>query len=373
MLNFVPLLRLLFALAAAGLCLGACSPISLAMTAAGIATDTSITWEIAKHLHAKLTEDDPRPCRLLNSVQRALSPRCDYLPGSIDADDLVKAGLQQCPLAVATRDPRLWRALPELLEKGARLDRCAVSPLATLATAEPCPDFAAASPAVLAAIESLAEDDPRAVRHDVFRMLSCPKARSVGLDRVLVSWLDEGALDPAALSFSPLDAASPDLLVSRFGRELEVAGHTPEAALGTYDGSLPSGFEEALRTSHWAALEWWLYRLPQLANLAPPTRGAQLPWVPLQRVLQKHFLLYPQTQADLVAFLMRHGANPRQRLPQAPDTTVLAFAVQTRSPLVALLDPPAVQAPSATTASATTTATATATDGGPVAQVLLGR
>ena len=339
--------RLSMAAVLGSLCIGlsACSPISLAMTAAGIATDTSITWEIAKHLHGKLTEDDPRPCRLLNSAQRALSARCDYEPGSIDSADLTTVGLQQCPLAVAARDPRLWRALPELLEKGARFERCSGSPLATLAAADPCPDFEAASPPVLAAFERLAEEDPRAVHHDVFRMLGCPQARRVGLDRVLMTWLDRGRLDPAKLSFSPLDAASPDLLVTRFGHELEVAGHAPEAALGTYDGSLPSGFEEALRTSHWPALEWWLYRLPQLANMVPPTRGAQLPWVPLHRVLQKNFLAYPQTQADMVTFLMARGANPRQALPYAPGTTVLTEARQARSPLVALLDGTPTQPP----------------------------
>jgi len=338
----------------AGPLLAACSPISLLASATGVATDSSVTWDIVKHLHGKLTEDDAPPCARLNSVQRALNARCDYTPGSIRRADLVRSGLQECPLAAATRDPRLWRALPELLEKGARADACPGSPLVALAEAEPCPDFASASPAVLGAIRSLAETDPRAIRHDVFRMLGCPKARAAGLDRILVTWLDRGDLEPGKLSFSPLGAADPELLVSRFGHELEVAGHKPEAALDGYDGALPSGFEEALRNSNWAALDWWLYRLPQLANLAPPQRGGQLAWVPLQHVLLPGFLRYPETQRDMVGFLIARGADPRQKLPSDPSKTVLAFAAQMKSPMLALLGPPPAARPALVSTSAAT-------------------
>ncbi len=320
--------------------LGACSPVGLLVSATGVATDTSMTWDIVKHFHGKLTEDDATPCARLNSVQRALNARCDYVSGSIQQADLAHSGLQECALAAATRDPRLWRALPELLDKGATVDTCPGSPLVALAEAMPCPDFASASPAVIGAIRTLAESDPRAIRHDVFRMLGCPKARAAGLDRVLVTWLDRGDLEPGKLSFSPLDAADPDLLVSRFGRELEVAGHKPESALDGYEGSLPSGFEMALRNSHWAALEWWLYRLPQLANLAPPQGGGQLAWVPLQRVLLPGFLQFPETQRDMVGFLMVRGASPQQKLPFDQGKTVVAFAVQMQSPMLSLLETP---------------------------------
>lgn len=341
------LLRFLGIAAALGPFLSACSPISLGLTAAGVATDTSMTWEIVKHLHGKLTEDDPTPCALLNSVQRALNARCDYQPGSIRTADLAKSGLQECPLALATRDPRLWRALPELLDKGADLGQCPGSPLVALADDDPCPAFQTATPEVLKSITALAENDPRAIRHDVFRMFSCANARAAGLDRVLYTWLDRGQLEPGKLSFSPLSAADPDLLVTRFGHELEVAGHKPEAALDGYDGALSSGFEEALRRSNWAAIDWWLYRLPQLANMAPPQRGGQLGWVPLQRVLLPGYLEFPTTQRDMVAFLLSRGASPAQKLPFDQGKTVLAFATQMKSPLLPLLDPQPVAPPPA--------------------------
>ncbi len=321
--------------------LGACSPVSLLVSATGAATDTSMTWDIVKHVHGKLTEDDAKPCVRLNSVQRALNARCDYVRGSIQRADFARSGLQECALAAATRDPRLWRALPELLDKGATLDTCPGSPLVALADADPCPDFTSASPEVVGALRTLAESDPRAIRHDVFRMLGCAKARAAGLDRVLVTWLDRGDLEPGKLSFSPLDAADPDLLVSRFGRELEVAGHKPESALDGYEGKLPGGYELALRNSHWAALEWWLYRLPQLANVAPPQGGGQLAWVPLHRVLLPGFLRFPETQRDMVGFLMARGADPKQKLPFDPGKTVVTFAAQMNSPMLAVLDPPA--------------------------------
>jgi len=332
------------ALAIGAATLAGCTGPALLLTAAGIATDTSVTWEVVKHVHAQLTEDDPTPCVLLNSVQRALNGRCEFVPGSIRAKDIASSGLQGCALAVATRDARLWRALPELIEKGASYERCARSPLQDLAEVDACPIFQAASPAILASMVYLADNDPRSVRHDVFRMLSCRNARAVGLDRVLVGWLDRGKLQPGTLSFSPLEALDPDVLVTRFGRELEVAGHLPSAALDHYDGSLPMGFEEALRTSNWAALEWWFYELPQLANRAPPSRGAQMSWVPLQRVLLPGYLVNPETQADTVRFLMAHGADPRNKLPFDKGKSVVAFAAAIKSPMVALLDQPAVRA-----------------------------
>lgn len=327
--------------AAAAALVSACSPVGLAMTAAGIATDTSVTWDVVKHVHGKLTEGDPAPCITLNGVERALNPRCDYTPGRIKAADLAQSGFQECALTTATRDPRLWRALPELLERGAALDRCAGSPLSALAAFDACPDFAAASGPERAALRQLAQSDPRAVRHDVFRMLSCPAARAAGLDGVLDTWLAQGDLAPAQLSFSPLGALHPGLIGTPISDRLERAGHRAETALDAYDGVLAGGFEEALRMSDWSALEWWLARVPRLANSVPPSRGAQLAWLPLQRVLVRGFLKLPQTQGDSVDFLMAHGANPKARLPFNRDQTVIAWARQTKSPMLARLDPPA--------------------------------
>jgi hypothetical protein len=178
-------------------------------------------------------------------------------------------------------------------------------------------------------------------------MFSCSRARAAGLDQVLVGWLDRGVLQPGTLSFSPLEALDPQLLVSRFGRELQTAGHSPKAALDNYDGALPSGFEEALRTANWAALDWWFFELPQLANLAPPSRGGQMSWVPLQRVLLPGFLADPAAQPEMVSFLLAHGASPRQKLPFDTSRTVVGFAKTIKSPVLSLLDSPAPALPSA--------------------------
>ncbi len=330
-----------FGIVAAAL-VSACSPVGLAMTAAGIATDTSVTWDVVKHVHGKLTENDPAPCMTLNGVERALNPRCEYSPGRIRAADLARSGFQECALTTATRDARLWRALPELLDRGASLDRCAGSPLSALAATDACPDFAAAGAPERAALAKLAESDPRAVRHDVFRMLSCPAARAAGLDRVLDTWLVRGDLAPAQLSFSPLGALHPDLIGTPVSDRLERAGHRAETALDAYDGVLAGGFEEALRASNWVALDWWIARVPRLVNGVPPSRGAQLAWLPLQRVLVRGFLLYPQGQGDMVDYLMAHGAAPKARLPFNRDQTVIIWARQTKSPMLTRLDPPAV-------------------------------
>ena len=327
--------------------LAGCTAPGLILSGMGVATDTSVTWDIVKHVHAQLTADDPTPCVLLNSVQRALNARCTFEPGSIKTADIAKSGLQGCPLGVATSDARVWRALPELIEKGAKVESCARAPLQDLAEADACPDFQSASPEVLKAIVFIAENDPRSVRHDVFRMFSCSRARAAGLDRVLVGWLDSGKLQPGTLSFSPLEALDPQVLVSRFGRELQTAGHPSSAALDNYDGALPSGFEEALRTANWAALEWWLFELPQLANIAPPSRGGQMSWVPLQRVLLPGFLADPGAQPEMVSFLLAHGANPRQKLPFDTSRTVIGFAKAIKSPVLTLLDAPAQGLPSA--------------------------
>ena len=324
-------------LAAAG-----CTTTSAVITLVGLGTDTSVTWEVVKHLHGRLTEGDERPCAMLNSVQRALASRCGpFVPGSIVPADIGRTGFAECALTLAAREPALWPALPELLEKGARPEACTQSPLVALARRHACPDFTAASANSLQAFVALARGDPRAVHHDAMRLLSCPSARAAGLDSVIAQWRAQGALKPGAIAFSPLGALHPDsLAASDLPAAFEADGHRARDALGGYQGELRPGFEEALRTSHWAALEWWLARLPELAHGVPPTQSNQLPWLPLQRVLLPTFLAHPESQGDMVAFLLAHGASPRQKLPSNPNQSVLAFARVLKSPALPLLDPP---------------------------------
>jgi len=331
-------------LALSALLLGGCTTTSLVLSAVGVATDTSIPLAIARHVHEKLTDGDPVACYRLDSVQRALSPRCgEFVPGSLDARDVHTAAMQICPLAAATRDPRLWPVLPELLAKGATPERCTESPLATLAQADSCPDFGAASPEARQALGWLATADARAVQHDVVRMLSCPQARSAGLSAVLVEWQAAGVLQPERLGFGLLGALHPDFLGTPFAQAREAEGHTALAGLGAYQGRLASGFEEALRGSHWSAIDWWLARRPELANAVPPRDGAQLPWRPLARVLAPSFLQRPADQAEMLRFLMARGADPSQRMPFDATRNVTAYARQLHSPLVAVLEdgPPA--------------------------------
>jgi hypothetical protein len=319
--------------------LAGCTTTGLLLGAAGVASDTSVTWEIVKHVHAKMTEGDAIPCVSLNSVQRALSPRCgDFVPGSLLAKDIRYSQWPECPLAIAARDPRLWPVLPELLDKGAQPEACARSPLVELSQAQTCPDFAAASPAVLRSLQWLAEADARAVHHDVVRLLSCPSARMAGLDDVLAQWLARGDLEPRVLGFGVFGALHPDYLATPFAQALEGRGHTARGGLGAFDGTQPAGFEEALRTGNWAALDWWLSREPKLVNRVPPTQGNQLPWVPLARVLAPSFVADPQTQADVVEFLMSRGANPRQKLPFDAGRSVLQYARALNSPMLPLME-----------------------------------
>jgi hypothetical protein len=272
-------------------------------------------------------------------VQRALNPRCaPFVPGSLLAVDIAHSQLQECPLAVAVRDSRLWAAVPELLDKGAQPENCARSPLVDLAQASACPDFALAPPAVLRSMLWLAEADARAIHHDVVRMLSCPSAHLAGLDRVLDTWLAQGEFDMGKTSFGPLGALDPSYLRTALANELQAQGHTAREALGAYDGVLPGGFEQAVRSSDWAALEWWLTRVPELANRVPPTQGNQLPWVPLARVLAPRFLSDPSSQGQMVEFLMAHGADPGQKLPFDPSYSVAQYAHAIHSPLARALD-----------------------------------
>ena len=333
------------ALLAAGaglLATAGCTAAGALITVVGVSTDTSITWDLVKYAHQQLTEGDDRPCAMLNSAQRAVAARCGpFRPGSIARADIGRTGYAECELTLATRDPALWPAVPELLEKGARLDACTDSPLVALARRDACPMFENAPDGTLSAFETMALADPRAVQHDAMRMLTCPHARAAGLDRVVEAWRVSGALRRGTVAFGPLGALHPDALVSSpLAAALEADGHRARDALGGYQGTLRPGFEEALRSSHWTALQWWLAREPSLAKEVPPTQGNQLTWIPLQRVLLPNFLDRPDTQKDMVAFLLARGASPQQRLPSNPSQTVLAFARLLKSPAAGLMEPP---------------------------------
>jgi hypothetical protein len=351
LMQFLPRRYVCMLFALASLLLSGCTTIGIVASATGVATDTSVTWEIVKHLHGKLTEDDPTPCRMLDSVERALSERCgDFEVGSLRTQDVQKSSLQECPLGLAARNPNFWPVLPELLDKGAQPERCANSPLMALAQANACPDFSTASPKELQAMRWLAQADSRAIHHDVMRMLTCPSAREAGLMNVVETWQKQGELKPGLIGFSPLEALHPSALGLPLARAFEKSGWTARNSLGSYPGALPTSFELALRERDWPALEWWLKGAPELANRVPPTQGAQLPWVPLARVLVPGFLPDDDAREDVIGFLMARGADPWQRLPAQPNTTVVAYAKWMKSPLAPMFDIPLELRPERTVA-----------------------
>lgn len=312
-----------------------CTTTSLLLGAAGVATDTSITWEIVKHVHGTMTEGDDKPCVLLDSVERALTPRCgEFVRGSLRQRDIAISPFGACALATAASDTRLWPALPELLARGARPETCAQPAIVALAQANDCPDLARSTPQVRAALDDLARHDRRAVHHDAVRWLSCPASRAAGFDAVLTDWLASGALNPDGLAFSPLAALHPSAFGTALPAAFEAHGQTAAVAFGGYVGQRPPAFEAALRGSDWVALEWWLARVPQLANRVP---GPQLDWLPLARVIAPGFLAHPESRADMVGFLLARGADPRTRLPSDTSQSVIALARALRSPLVPVL------------------------------------
>lgn len=335
-MTFLPRWLCVAATAFGLLATGGCTTTSLLLSAAGVATDTSVTWDIVKHVHATMTEGDDKPCVLLDSVERALTPRCgEFVPGSLRPRDIAASPFGACALATAAADTRLWPALPELLARGARSETCAQPAVVALAQANDCPDLARSTTQLRAALADLARRDPRAVHHDAVRWLTCPASRAAGLDVVLTDWLASGALNPDGLSFSPLAALHPSAFGTALPAAFEVHGQTAAAAFGGYVGQRPSGFEAALRHSDWVALEWWLARVPQLAKRVP---GNQLDWLPLARVLTPGFLAHASSRADMVGFLLARGADPGARLPANPSQSVIAMARSINSPLVGLLE-----------------------------------
>ena len=314
---------------------------ALALGMVALMSSGCTTTLVVMHVYDVMTEGDPTSCHRLNSVDRALQQRCGaYVAGSLKAEDIRASGLPLCPLTVATREPAFWPVLPELIAKGATPESCSTAPWVALAQAHPCPDFSHATPAELQALRWVAEADARALHHDAVRALSCPNARAVGLDRVLDDWVAHDQMPAGVLAFGALGALHPSHLGSPLARALEARGHTAAAALGAYDGQLPGGFEEALHSGDFAALDWWLQRVPSLANRAPPSNHNQLAWVPLARVLAPSFMPDVALQRRTIGYLLAHGADPDRALPHDPGQTVRMLALKMKSPLVAALATP---------------------------------
>ncbi|WP_298835025.1 hypothetical protein [uncultured Piscinibacter sp.] len=316
---------------------------ALALAAGTLLLGGCTTSLVIAHLYDKITEGDPTSCFRLNSVERALQPRCGpYVAGSISARDVAAPGLPVCPLTLAARDPALWPVLPELIDKGATPEACTAAPWVALAQAHPCPDFARASPEQVRSLRWLAEADARAIHHDVVRALSCPSARRAGLDLVLDQWLAQDQLRADTLPFGMLGALHPSHLNSTLARTLEARGHTAVAGLGAYNGQLAPGFEEALRVADFDALDWWIQRVPSLVDRAPPSRGNQLPWAPLARAITPAFLPDLVRQREVVSYLLAHGAEPWRPLPHDPQQTPASLAMRMHSPLAETLAGPRV-------------------------------
>jgi hypothetical protein len=301
-----------------------------------------VAQAVLKHALDKATEGDPTPCYKLNTVERALSSRCgEYRPGTLLTKDVKSPALPQCPLTLAARDPALWPVLPELLSKGASPESCDTPPLVALAQAQACPDFPAAGSETVSALRWLAVGDARSIHHDVVRMLSCPAARTAGLAGVLDDWLAHGQLPTRGLTFGVLGALHPTYLDSDFARTLEARGHTARDGLGPYAGQLTQGFDAALRDGNPLALDWWLSRVPELANRVPPRDSNQLAWVPLARVVTPNYLAQPERQTEIVAYLLAHGADPTKPLPHNAAQSALTLARSLNSPSLALMEQPA--------------------------------
>lgn len=331
----------------------------LALAAGSLLLGGCTTSLVVAHLYDKITEGDPTSCFRLNSVERALQPRCGaYRPGSLKAEDIRASGLPVCPLTLAARDPAFWPLLPELIDKGGSPEACTAAPWVALAQANPCPDFAAAGPHEREALRWLAEADSRAIHHDVVRALSCPSARAAGLDSVLDHWLEQDQLRADLLPFGVLGALHPSHLNSPLARALEAHGHTARASLGAYQGQLAGGFEEALRTADFDALDWWIQRVPTLVDRVPAAQARQLPWVPLARVITPAFVADPTRQRELVDYLLAHGAQAWRALPHDPRLTPATLAVKLHSPLADTLAGPRVAGSRGGTTAAATSATA---------------
>jgi len=275
-----------------------------------------------------------KSCSDMHSVERGLSERCgEYVPGRFAAADVNRAAPEECPLTLATAEPRRWRMLPELVDKGARAERCTTSPLTALVQQPPARLEAALRSATKPQIEALAwvaNHDERAIQPAVVQWLSSPAARSAGLDNVLLAWADKGLLDPRNSGFEPLAWLHPSALSTPLPTAFLVRGQRAETAIRSNPGAL----EEALRAGDLAALDWWFARVPGLANLVVDNRELRVNWRPLAYVATPGVIADAALRQTLTRHLLSRGADPAATLPHQPGVTVLAQA-QRMSPELA--------------------------------------
>lgn len=291
-----------------------------------------------------------KSCSDMHSVERGLSERCgEYVPGRFAAADVNRAAPEECPLTVATAEPRRWRMLPELVEKGARAERCTTSPLTALMQ-QPATRLEnalrSATKPQIDALAWIANHDERAIQPAVVQWLSSPAARTAGLDNVLLAWVDKGLLDPRKTGFEPLAWLHPSALSTPLSTAFVVRGQRAEVAIRSNPGAL----EEALRSGDLAALDWWFARVPGLANLVVDNRELRVNWRPLAYVSTPGVIPDAKLRQQVTRHLLSRGADPSATLPHQPGVTVLAQA-QRMSPDLA----PVMQA-SLTTRQATTLA-----------------
>jgi hypothetical protein len=289
-----------------------------------------------------------KSCSDMHGVERALSERCgEYVPGRLAAADVNRAAPEECPLTVATAEPRRWRMLPELVDKGARAERCTTAPLTALMQQPATRLDAALRSATKPQIDALAwiaDHDERAIQPAVVQWLSSPAARDAGLDKVLLAWADKGLLDPRKAGFEPLAWLHPSALSTPLPTAFMVRGQRAETAIRSNPGAL----EEALRAGDLAALDWWFARVPGLANLVADNRELRVNWRPLAYVATPGVIPDAKLRQTLTRHLLSRGADPSATLPHQPGVTVLAQA-QRMSPDLA----PVMQASLTTTRQAT--------------------
>jgi hypothetical protein len=321
--------------------------LGLAMAAAllgtgcgGLPIGYQLVLEVPKHLLMKAYNERElsKACSDMHTVERALSERCgEYVPGRLAEADVNRAAPEECPLTVATVEPRRWKMLPELMSKGARADRCTIAPFTALlkqrSDAQLDAALRSASLSEVAALRSIASNDPQAIQPNVVRWLSSPAAREAGLHGVLHTWVERGQLDPRRTGFEPLAWLHPSALTTPLAGLFLDRGQRADVAMR----SNPGAMEDALRTGDFAAMDWWFSRVPGLTDLVVDNRQLRINWRPLAYVATPGVIADSRLRQDVARHLLTRGADPNATLPQDPAVTVMAQAQRTSPDLVPLM------------------------------------